>query len=141
MSKVANKRGAKKTESSEPLTTKGKARPKDSQADIKTGGKGLPGRSTPPKVSMNKESGKEAQIGSLEQTVGSALQFLKEVNIEGQKISWPGRDQVIRETYSVLVLVAAITGLVLGFDWLVGHFVFIPLEHWAHLHSIGVGKG
>lgn len=73
-------------------------------------------------------------------TMGNIIQFLKEVDVERRKISWPSRDQVIRETYSVLVLVAVITLLVLSFDWLLG-IVFGYLEHFARLHGGGIGKG
>jgi preprotein translocase SecE subunit len=68
------------------------------------------------------------------------LQFLKEVGIERRKISWPQREQVVRETMSVLFLVAAITLLVLSYDWVLG-WAFGGLEHFARLHGGGVGKG
>ena len=98
-------------------------------------------KAVPAKEPMNKENSKDAKKKGLADTVGNILQFLKEVNIERRKISWPGRDQVIRETWSVLFLVAIITGLVLGFDWLLGHLIFGPLEHWARLHGGGIGRG
>lgn len=66
--------------------------------------------------------------------------FLKEVAIEFSKISWPVRAQVVQETYSVLFLVTIITLMVLAFDWFLGHGIFGPLEHWAHLHGGGVGR-
>lgn len=93
------------------------------------------------KEPMNKEKPKDSEKKSAADTVRDILQFLKEVNSERRKISWPGRDQVVRETWSVLVLVAIITGLVLGFDWLLGHLIFGPLEHWARLQGGGIGKG
>lgn len=93
------------------------------------------------KEAMNKDKAKDSEKGNASNTVRDIFQFLKEVNAERRKISWPGREQVIRETWSVLVLVAVITGLVLGFDWVLGHFVFGPLEHWARLHGGGIGKG
>lgn len=77
----------------------------------------------------------------LGQKLQSVSQFLNEVLIEFRKISWPERSQVIRETLSVLVLVALITILVLAFDWVVGKFVFAPLEHWGHIYGIGAGSG
>jgi len=71
--------------------------------------------------------------------VAHFVQFLKEVNIEARKITWPERAVVFRETWGVIVLVAVLTFLVLGFDWAVGHFVFQPLEHWARILGGGVG--
>lgn len=68
-------------------------------------------------------------------------QFLKEVAVEFRKISWPDKTQVARETGSVLFLVTVITLMVLGFDWILGHVFFNPLEHWARLHGGGVGRG
>jgi preprotein translocase SecE subunit len=102
---------------------------------------GRSGKATGQKEPMNKERNKDEEKQGLPDTIGNIFQFLKEVNIERRKISWPAREQVIRETYSVLFLVAVITGLVLGFDWLVGHFIFGPLEHWARLHGGGIGRG
>lgn len=74
-------------------------------------------------------------------TFTEAKEFFKEVVIEFRKISWPDRAQVIRETWSVLVLVAAITVLVLAFDWVLGNMVFGPLEHYIRLHGGGIGHG
>jgi len=87
-----------------------------------------------------KESSKE-ESRSLIESIGDARQFLREVWIEFNKITWPGRQQIIQETCSVLFLVTAITLMVLAFDWCVGHGVFGPLEHWARLHGGGIGKG
>lgn len=63
------------------------------------------------------------------------IKFLKEVRNEVKKISWPERGQVIKETWSVVVLVTLITFLVLGYDYVLGHFVFGPIEHWAKIHN------
>jgi preprotein translocase SecE subunit len=68
-----------------------------------------------------------------------AAQFLREVAIEHRKITWPERPQIIRETWSVLVLVACITVLVLAFDWVLGQAIFGPLEHFARLYGAGRG--
>lgn len=73
--------------------------------------------------------------------IGGVGQFLKEVAIEHRKITWPERKQVVRETWSVLVLVAAITLVVLGIDWVLGNVIFGPIEHWARLHGAGLGRG
>ena len=63
------------------------------------------------------------------------IKFLKEVRNEIKKITWPERGQVIKETWSVVVLVTLITFLVLGYDYVLGHFVFGPIEHWAKIHN------
>lgn len=67
--------------------------------------------------------------------VADFIKFLKEVRVEVKKISWPERGQVIKETWSVVVLVTIITFLVLGYDYALGHFVFGPIEHWAKIHN------
>jgi preprotein translocase subunit SecE len=67
-------------------------------------------------------------------------QFIKEVIVEFRKISWPEFRQVVKETWSVLFLVAVITLMVLGFDWVLGNVVFGPLEHFARLHGGGIGS-
>lgn len=71
----------------------------------------------------------------------AVVQFLKEVAIEHRKIAWPDRKQIMRETWSVLVLVTCITVIVLGIDWVLGNAVFGPLEHWAKLCGAGLGRG
>jgi preprotein translocase SecE subunit len=91
------------------------------------------------KASSKDEQGEERK--SLAEQIKSVAQFLKEVVIEFRKISWPGRAQVLKETWSVLFLVAAITLMVLGFDWFLNHAVFMPLEDWARLHGGGYGGG
>ncbi len=67
--------------------------------------------------------------------IADSIKFLKDVKIEVKKISWPERGQVIKETWSVVVLVTIITFLVLGYDYVLGHFVFGPIEHWAKIHN------
>lgn len=85
--------------------------------------------------------GAPTSIDKGSQKKGSLIQFLKEVVIEFKKISWPGSKEVIQATWSVIALVAIITLLVLGFDWLLGHAFFGPLEHFARMHGGGVGSG
>jgi preprotein translocase SecE subunit len=89
------------------------------------------------------KDGKPKAIDDTEIELGESLkdirQFLKDVVVEFTKITWPGRPQVMQETWSVLFLVALITLLVLGFDWFLAHAIFGPLEHWARLHGGGVG--
>ena len=65
-------------------------------------------------VSTTKSEKHEEKKHSLIVGVG---QFLKEVAIEHRKITWPDNKQVVRETWSVLFLVTAITMIVLGIDW------------------------
>jgi preprotein translocase SecE subunit len=65
--------------------------------------------------------------------------FLKEAYFEFRKITWPDRQQVIRETWSVLVLVTIITFMVWGFDHVVARVVFDPIDRMAK--SIGGGLG
>ncbi len=88
-----------------------------------------------------KSKRKEEKEESLAQTIKDTAQFLREVAIEFRKISWPGRQQVLRETGSVLFLVTVITVLVLSFDWGVGKFVFGPLGEWARHLGGGIGAG
>ena len=101
-----------------------------------------------PKEKGKDEKGKgkekpKAKIDDMDIELGESLkdirQFLKDVVVEFTKITWPGRTQVLQETWSVFFLVALITLLVLGFDWFLAHAVFGPLEHWARLHGGGVG--
>ncbi|MBI2812131.1 MAG: preprotein translocase subunit SecE, partial [Candidatus Melainabacteria bacterium] len=84
--------------------------------------------------SSPKKGGKPDKKGN---PISEARQFIKEVVIEFRKISWPEFRQVVRETWSVLFLVAVITLMVLGFDWVLGNVIFGPLEHFAKLHGGG----
>jgi preprotein translocase SecE subunit len=86
-----------------------------------------------------KPKAKKSEEGEANNSLAHFLQFLKEVNVEARKITWPDRSLILRETWGVLILVAVLTFLVLGFDWAVGHFVFQPLEHWARLMGGGIG--
>ena len=70
----------------------------------------------------------------------STIQFLKETWAEFRKISWPDRKQVIRETYSVLVLVTLITVMVLAFDYGVGKAIFEPLDKFARKYNTPVAS-
>jgi len=83
-----------------------------------------------------KSKDKKGLIASLNEL----RQFLKDVQVEFSKITWPGRHQIIQETVAVLFLVTLITLMVLGFDYFLGHAIFGPLEHWARLHGGGVGR-
>lgn len=78
-----------------------------------------------------KKKKEEQEEGGLLETLRQYKQFLHEVYIEFGKISWPSRRQVFQETYSVLFLVTLITVMVLGFDWVIGKYVFGPLGEWT----------
>jgi len=103
------------------------------------GGKsgGDSGKGSAPKAKPNKKAEEE---GTLAATTTDVREYLKEVAVEFRKITWPDRETVLRETWGVLLLVGIITGLVLGFDWIVAHFVFQPLEHMARLYGGGIGR-
>ena len=74
------------------------------------------------------------------QQIAIFQQYLKDVVVEFRKISWPDRSEIGRATLSVLVLVAIITLLVLGFDFILGKAIFGPLDHWVRLHGGLVGR-
>jgi len=63
--------------------------------------------------------------------IKGSVNFLRDVAREAKKITWPPRSQVMQETWSVIVLVAFITVMVLGFDYALGNWVFGPIEHLA----------
>ena len=44
------------------------------------------------------------------------LTFLKEVRVEFSKISWPSKDQVTKEFFSVILLVSILTGIIFLID-------------------------
>ncbi|MBY0547333.1 MAG: preprotein translocase subunit SecE [Candidatus Obscuribacterales bacterium] len=87
------------------------------------------------------EGGAAARAAQTESASKGAglLRFLAETVVELRKISWPDRQQVIRETASVILLVCLITVAVLCFDWAVAKAVFEPLDHFAR--SVGGGVG
>ncbi len=100
------------------------------------GGSGGGGSSSGGGGSSSPKKGKADKKGN---PFSEARQFIKEVVVEFRKISWPEFRQVVRETWSVLFLVAVITLMVLGFDWVLGNVIFGPLEHFARLHGGGIG--
>jgi preprotein translocase SecE subunit len=97
------------------------------------GGKGGPGGG-------GGKPSSEADSAELFTNWSEFIQFLKETYIEFRKISWPGRQQVLQETWSVIVLVSLLTGLVLCFDWGVAKVVFEPLDKFAKKLGGGVGN-
>lgn len=108
-----------------------------SQSAAKTNGKDS-AKDSPKQPAKSKKKDEETKV---EETVSDVRTFMKEVVQEYRKITWPERNQIIRETYSVLFLVTVITLMVLAFDWSVGHFIFNPLEHWARMNGGGIGHG
>ncbi len=104
------------------------------------GGSGGGGASGGPGGSGGSDKPKKAKTEKKQSQLGEARQFVHEVIVEFRKISWPPFRQVVRETWSVLFLVAVITLMVLGFDWVLGNVVFGPLEHFARLHGGGIGS-
>lgn len=91
------------------------------------------------KPSMDKEEPKKQpkkeEKSSPADSIRSSVIFLKDVWKEARKITWPPRRQVVQETWSVLVLVAFITVLVLGYDYALGHWVFGPIEHFSKMNA------
>lgn len=85
-------------------------------------------------------SKKEKDELSVSERAEGIVEFLKGVVVEFKKISWPPREQVIKETYSVIVLVALITCAVLAFDFGIAKVVFEPLDHLARTLGGGVGR-
>ena len=55
-----------------------------------------------------------------EVTQFSLIQFLREVRAEYLKISWPSREQVVREFFAVVLLVAIIAGIIFLIDRVLG---------------------
>lgn len=88
-------------------------------------------------------SAHHAERTSKEQTektgLARLLQFIGECINELKKIHWPDRQQVIKETMSVIVLVAIITACVLGFDFAIAKAVFEPLDKLARHLGGGIG--
>ncbi len=111
---------------------------KSSSGSATAGSKAGAGKS--PAASADKKREQQDKRGFGQQLV-DFVQYLKEVQIEFRKISWPESGEVIRATYSVLFLVAVITLLVLGFDFALGKLFFGPLEHWARMLGGGIGRG
>lgn len=116
-----------------PETTGGGVVPPGSRGGGGGGGGGQPGGPGGKKPS-------EADSTELFTNWSEFIQFLKDTWAEFRKISWPTRQQVLQETWSVIVLVSLLTGLVLAFDWGVAKFVFEPLDKVAKKMGGGVGN-
>lgn len=63
---------------------------------------------------------KEIQEGRVEEKPFNLMEFLREVRTEYLKITWPSKDQVTREFFSVLLLVLAITTIIFLIDKIFG---------------------
>lgn len=87
--------------------------------------------SVPSTKSVGKKEEAKKDVKNKTSDLVQLQQFVKEVVIEFRKISWPDRKQVIRESYSVIFLVALITLMVLGLDKVLG-YVFGLVEKLAH---------
>ena len=88
---------------------------------------------------LSGESAKHSKQQTQKSGLAALLQFLAEVLIELKKITWPDRQQVIKETLSVIVLVAIITGCVLAFDYGIAKAIFEPLDKLARHLGGGIG--
>jgi preprotein translocase SecE subunit len=73
------------------------------------------------------------------ESLAELRQFLADTWIEFRRISWPSRQQVVKETWSVLVLVTMLTLAVLAFDFAIARTVFEPLDKYAKKSGGGVG--
>lgn len=122
-------KGEDSLSSSSPPATIDKGPGSGSGPGGKSGGSGGSGSSKSGKDPNKNGAKKQGNF------ISDFAKFLKEVRTEIKKISWPERGQVIKETWSVVVLVTLITFLVLGYDYVLGHFVFGPIEHWAKIHN------
>jgi preprotein translocase SecE subunit len=85
-------------------------------------------QAAPPPAEKKKPDEKRGSGG-----IKGFIQFLNDVKTEAKKITWPPRSQVMQETWSVIVMVAFITFMVLGFDYALGNWIFGPIEHAAKM--------
>ena len=88
----------------------------------------------PAKTAEKQKAKKDVENKAEKSTFARLMVFLQEVKREADKITWPDRQQVIQETFTVLILVTLITVLVLGYDHALAHFIFQPLEKFAKMH-------
>ncbi len=82
---------------------------------------------------------KNSNAQTEKQGLAGLIQFIADSLGELKKVTWPDRNQVIRETLSVIVLVALITGCVLAFDYGIAKAVFEPLDKLARHMGGGIG--
>lgn len=94
-----------------------------------------------PEAPPPKPNKKKVEEPGLGEQFAEFAQFLKDTAIEFRRISWPNRQQVIKETWSVIVLVTLLTVAVLGFDFAIARTIFEPLDKFAKKSGGGVGGG
>ena len=94
---------------------------------------------TPGSAEQTKQAHKNSKAQTEKTGLAGLIQFIADSLVELKKITWPDRPQVIRETLSVIVLVAIITGCVLGFDYGIAKLVFEPLDKLARKLGGGIG--
>lgn len=92
-----------------------------------------------PQPENNKSAKKKVAEPGFAEQFADFVQFLRDTWIEFRRISWPNRQQVVKETWSVLVLVTLLTVSVLGFDFAIARTVFEPLDKFAKHQGGGVG--
>lgn len=91
-------------------------------------------------TSVKQSSGNKTSQTESASSLLALQKFLADTLLELKKITWPERQQVIRETTSVIFLVALITIAVLGFDYGLSKVVFEPLDHLARQFGGGIGS-
>ena len=72
---------------------------------------------SPTQIELGNYSNSSKDVGNKEEAQSVNIgQFLQEVRTEFLKISWPSREQVAREFFSVLFLVLILTGIIFLID-------------------------
>lgn len=49
--------------------------------------------------------------------IKSVVNYLKEVKAEASKVNWPGRDQVVNNTYVVIISSIVMGAVIASMDW------------------------
>ncbi len=107
-----------------------------SNTEAENGGASSAGASASKAERISKQQSEQTGLVG---TFTGLIVFINEALVELKKITWPDRQQVIKETLSVIVLVAIITGCVLGFDYGIAKAVFEPLDKLARHLGGGIG--
>ncbi len=55
--------------------------------------------------------------------INNAIQFLREVRIESQKVTWPQKKEVMTTTVVVLVMIGIMAVILLGVDFVISHTI------------------
>lgn len=50
--------------------------------------------------------------------IKSLVNYLKEVKAEASKVNWPGRDQVVNNTYVVIISSIVMAAVIASMDWI-----------------------